>query len=164
MYWLLGGVVGLAVLPLCFGDTRSTGEYANFHLAHSWNFPETDSDSLILKDTPVGATRALSLRARVVNQSAEASTGYWDAGTSWSDVLGWRNQAPILDKLTTTAEIASPDVTDRETLLNVAKAAWDAYYPGPADDNWYDIHGMNWVRSSCRRWSRLWSESDVDLL
>lgn len=144
--WLLVVLAhGLTVLPSCLGEaTRGSGEYASFHLAHSWNFPETGSDSMILKDTPVGVTRALSLRARVVNQSSEAGAGDWNAGALWQ---GGQKQSPILlDKSTHAAEMASPDVTDRETLLNLARASWDTYYPGPSDDNWYDIHGMNWVR------------------
>lgn len=43
--------------------------------------------------------------------------------------------------------VASPDVADRETLLNLARASWDAYHPTPTPGNWHDIHGLNWVRA-----------------
>ncbi|KAF8309683.1 alpha/beta-hydrolase [Clavulina sp. PMI_390] len=33
------------------------------------------------------------------------------------------------------------------TLVNLAKASWDAYYPSPNDRNWYDLNGTSWVSS-----------------
>lgn len=40
-----------------------------------------------------------------------------------------------------------PDVTDRITLLNFARASYDAYHPVPVDDgSWRPVEGYNWVR------------------
>ena len=50
---------------------------------------------------------------------------------------------------TSRVEVLGPDVSDRGTLLNLARAAWDAYHPNPNDDkDWYDIDGVNWVCDS----------------
>ncbi|KAF8308981.1 alpha/beta-hydrolase [Clavulina sp. PMI_390] len=42
-------------------------------------------------------------------------------------------------------EVIAPNVTDRSTLLNLARASWDAYHSAPSPDRWYDIHGLNWT-------------------
>jgi len=45
-------------------------------------------------------------------------------------------------------EVLGPDVTDRETLLSLAKMTNDAYFK-PSDNGWYDLGpGWNTVRSS----------------
>lgn len=63
--------------------------------------------------------------------------------TDFSDQLG---QEPLLKHaISHPQSIAAPDVTDRRTLGNLAKAAWDAYYPAPNNNNWYDLDGANWV-------------------
>lgn len=44
------------------------------------------------------------------------------------------------------AEALAPNVSDRFTLLNLARAAWDAYHPQPGDGgDWLDVDGLNWV-------------------
>lgn len=45
-------------------------------------------------------------------------------------------------------DVVAPDVSDRATLLNLARASWDAYHSTPTPNRWYDIDGMNWVRFS----------------
>lgn len=39
-------------------------------------------------------------------------------------------------------EVLSPDVTDRETLLSLAKMSNNAYNAGP-DAGWYNVDGYN---------------------
>ncbi|KIJ63381.1 hypothetical protein HYDPIDRAFT_41212 [Hydnomerulius pinastri MD-312] len=39
-------------------------------------------------------------------------------------------------------EVLGPDVTERQTLLELAKMTSNAYYPGPEAD-WYDVDGFN---------------------
>lgn len=117
----------------------------DFHLEKSWAFPETKSTSLILKDTrgEIDGSQVAHFSARSVNVSI--------ASVSSRGTIGGEHhmrQAPILGGPLKTfdASIPAPDVTDRATLVNLAKAAWDAYYPAPSDREWYDLDGVNWVR------------------
>jgi hypothetical protein len=114
-----------------------------FHLENSWAFPEAASSSLILKDTrhEVDGTRVSSLRIRTVNISVP---------TPRSEIIGDfkhpQEQAPAQEWFRLPPrEAPAPDVEDRETLVNLAKASWDAYYPNPSPHRWYDIDGLNWV-------------------
>jgi len=44
-----------------------------------------------------------------------------------------------------TMVIPAPDVSDRSTLLNLARGSWDAYHPMPeASAKWYPVEGFNW--------------------
>lgn len=47
--------------------------------------------------------------------------------------------------------VAGPDVEKRETLLQLAKMTYDAYYE-PGDKDWYDL-GPDWNTVRCPWWS-----------
>lgn len=49
------------------------------------------------------------------------------------------------DAPTGASVFVGPDVTDRLTLLNLAKATWDAYHPTPSHGHWTDVEGHSWV-------------------
>jgi hypothetical protein len=137
----------LSLFSLCRADVT-------FHLAHSWAFPEADSLSMILQDSPssdVQGSKLTPLRARTTITSI--SRPPFDS-LSTEDVLSLESliandqQISVISKEPDALlHVASPDVADRETLLNLARASWDAYHPTPTPDHWYDIHGLNWVRS-----------------
>lgn len=44
-------------------------------------------------------------------------------------------------------EVLGPDVTDRETLLCLAKMSYNAYSAGP-DVGWYNVDGFNTASQS----------------
>jgi len=89
----------------------------------------------------IDGTQVSSLGVRTVNVSAPAPQ---------HEILGdlgrTEQQSPFHGTLSPTGAAAlRPDVGDRETLVNLAKASGDAYSPGPNPDGWYDIDGVNWV-------------------
>lgn len=147
LFWCL--TWGASLLTLCSADV-------SFQLAHSWAFPEAASSSLILQDAPSsdveGATMA-SLRARTVRTTIHASSGSRYSAMPLEHMEDYDSQAPIFSNAAVgPIEVDSPDVADRETLLNLARASWDAYHSIPKPDHWYDIDGMNWVRSDRVSW------------
>lgn len=118
----------------------------SFSLSHSWNFPETKSRSLILNDrgTPIDVIQSLKkpLKARVAVQEGSSATYSAEDTLRGQTIFDSPSERIVGDS---EAPSPAPDVTDRYTLVNLAKASWDAYYPGPEDSHWYDIDGMNWV-------------------
>lgn len=118
---------------VCSGNAAVT-----FHLENSWAYPEAASSSLILKDTrgEVDGTQVSSLTARTVNISVPPPT---------REALGDFRHSQQGSLRLIRRDTPAPDVGDRETLVNLAKASWDAYYPNPSPDGWYDIDGLNWV-------------------
>lgn len=141
--WYLSLAFGTSLLPSSYADSSLT-----FHLANSFAFPETTSSSMILNNAPddLDEASASPLRARTVNAilpspRASSRAGLETSSSLWNPV----GQTPLVTPEQSTS--ISPDVGDRETLLNLARASWDAYHPIPDDEKWYDIHGVNWVRS-----------------
>lgn len=137
----------------------------SFQSAHSWAFPEAASSSMILQDTetpssdhvtashlpPALRVRTLRASARTLVKSDSSTNSL--VSLDFLDDLGAQFPVASHSKLAestdsdTDTDILAPDVSDRETLLNLARASWDAYHSAPKPDNWYDIHGMNWVRA-----------------
>lgn len=114
-----------------------------FHLENSWAFSEAASSSLVLKDThsQVDGTQVSSLRIRTVSANITVPQNEF-----LGDFKHFQQQAPAQEPLRLpTRDAPAPDVEDRETLVNLAKASWDAYYPNPSPHGWYDIDGFNWV-------------------
>lgn len=138
-------MVSLLLLFLSLGASPfiSCRAEVNFYLEKSWAFPEETSSSLILKDTrgEVDGTRVSSLTARSMNLSAPVTAPYNAA------YLNPQLPQALLGKESgsDSQSFAAPDITDRKTLVNLAKAAWDAYYPAPNNDDWYGLDGVNWV-------------------
>lgn len=135
-------------------------EDVSFQLAHSWAFPEVASSSMILHDTEApssgleGLSNSLpSLRARTVKTTIRAPSRHSGDPGSLSVPVDFFDellpQTPVAAALTEQGvEVFAPNVSDRSTLLNLARASWDAYHSTPTPDRWYDIDGMNWVRFS----------------
>jgi hypothetical protein len=140
-------LLALSLVSLCRADVI-------FHLAHSWAFPGMDSRSMILQDIPgseVQGSRPAALRARTIVTSISQPHFYpsIENDTTPDSPRANTQQTPITSRGSSEfLQVASPDIADRETLLNLAKASWDAYHPIPTPDKWYDIHGLNWVRSA----------------
>lgn len=148
---------------------QSFGEQITFRPVKSWAIPDEAPSTLILKDTPgedVGPRSApLILRSASTNSSFPSTFYAPSRAARFGDPTALINppvgqQIPFLPSAgeqfadwDRQVEIAGPDITDRETLLNLARAAWDAYHPMPGDKGWYDIHGVNWV-CVCRAWRR----------
>src|ERR1700733_10389154 len=132
----LSFVLYLAVWTIgaCSGNAALT-----FNLENSWAFHDTASSSLVLKDTrdEIDGTQVSSLGVRTVNVSAPAPQRIL------GDLERPEQQSPFQGSLTGSpthgaAPSLRPDVGDRETLVNLAKASGDAYSPGPSTDGWYD--------------------------
>lgn len=117
---------------------------------HSWAFPGAASSSMIIQDTPCTDEEGSllpPLRARATTVNIRASDASGDGSISENRPDHDRQIALGLPLNARDNEVPAPDVGDRETLLNLARASWDAYHSTPKPDHWYDIHGMNWVRS-----------------
>jgi hypothetical protein len=121
----------------------SSNAALTFHLENAWAFHDAASSSLVFKDTrgEIDGTQVSSLGVRTVNVSTPAPQ---------HEILGdlerAEQQSPFHGSLSPTGGAAlRPDVGDRETLVNLAKASGDAYSPSPSSDGWYDIDGANWA-------------------
>ncbi|KAF8333153.1 Alpha/Beta hydrolase protein [Cantharellus anzutake] len=54
-----------------------------------------------------------------------------------------RSESMTIDRID--VGVLKPDETDRETLLGLAYASWDAYHPFPTNDTkWYTLDGFDW--------------------
>lgn len=62
-----------------------------------------------------------------------------------SQPSGGKTRRESRDAPTGASVFVGPDVTDRLTLLNLAKATWDAYHPTPSHGDWTDVEGHSWV-------------------
>jgi hypothetical protein len=133
-------------------------EHIIFHPVQSWAITDEAPSTLILNDTPgeVSPTRARSLMARSASiNSTFPSTFYVPSppnrlAAALNPPVGQQVPfPPNAGQLFADWELhfygAAPKTRDRGTLLNLARACWDAYHPMPGDKGWYDIHGVNWV-------------------
>lgn len=126
---------------LCSWGFVLTQDYSSVYLEQSWAFPEQESSSLIFKDTrgQVDGTRVSALFLRSLNTSAATS--------GEATFLREHDQTHFtFPALRPHAGAGAPDVTDRDTLVNLAKASWDSYIPSPSNEDWYGLDGLNWVR------------------
>jgi putative lipase involved disintegration of autophagic bodies len=139
----------IAVCALSCGSKKIPGDAGllSFTLAASWTFPSVKEPALVLlTDASRGTLESLSeasiiARYRVTEVQQPIDPNEYDAARFISMAeqqsmrIGWE-----------TTEILAPDVSDRNTLLNLARASWDAYHPMPeASASWYPLEGFNWV-------------------
>jgi hypothetical protein len=146
-------VRGLLLIPLCAlscGAEKTLGNIGtiSFTLTASWTFPSPEEPALLLvADTKRGlseSSQGASVKARFrvteIQQPVDPKEYETARFTSMS-----KQQSLRIDW--ETMAIPAPDVSDRSTLLNLARGSWDAYHPMPeASANWYPLEGFNWVR------------------
>ena len=128
-------------------ETHSDDGLLSFTLAASWTFPSSkEPELLLLANADTGASESsgevsIKTRYRVTEIQQPMDQKEYDAARFTSMTkqqsmrIGWE-----------TNEILAPDVSDRSTLLNIARGSWDAYHPMPdASANWYPLEGFNWA-------------------
>ncbi|KAF9510887.1 hypothetical protein BS47DRAFT_36433 [Hydnum rufescens UP504] len=117
----------------------------SFTLTASWTFPSPEEPALLLvADTKRGLSESsqgasVNARFRVTEIQQPVDPKEYEAApfTSMS-----KQQSLRIDW--ETMAIPAPDVSDRSTLLNLARASWDAYHPMPeASAKWYPLEGFN---------------------
>ena len=64
-----------------------------------------------------------------------------------------KGSPPVLESSAWTLdEVAGPNVTDKETVLSLAKMAWDAYTREPGTGEWQDLKGYPFNHSQAFGW------------
>jgi lipase ATG15 len=102
-----------------------------------------DAQSFLLKTEPVRAYRPPSHQAFL--DARRHSSSLLDGGSR--PLLQWQEEL-----------VHGPNVSDRETLLALAKMTNNAYVE-PSDDEWYDL-GSKWKNEVCRYFILLFRESE----
>ncbi|KAK6505897.1 putative lipase atg15, variant 2 [Arthrobotrys conoides] len=114
---------------------------------------DVDGDELIwgVDNEPYSPCPSLRVKSRLINISRlrDRSIGSVEGRLAAARYWGYQSDTQI--SAWTTEEELAPDITDNETVLNLAKMSANAYVHIPATEDWRDV-GTPWNKSAGFGW------------
>jgi len=114
------------------GDIHRRLDVASKSYARPCHMSIEEGEYVDLMNQRLGFTQNIRTTTHLADRSRHALEVYRTSGYTAQDQSGWISR-PIL----------SPNVTDRETLINLAEVASNAYIAVPHTEDWIDV-GAKW--------------------
>jgi hypothetical protein len=145
----------LLLAPLALGSAPSLSEMRRFHPMHKHVGSQLEPPSpalhsasdLYTADSPLSYEIKTIRKTILRRRSRSGSAGFVVQDDSWSNLGGGQEVVPDEDDALAgwdEVEVDAPDLTDKQTLVNLARIANDAY-ASPGESRWMELDKYNLV-------------------